>query len=35
MGILRHLKAWLRRGRLDDEMREELAQHPLAGLRAD
>jgi putative ABC transport system permease protein len=27
MSILRHLKAWLRRGRLDDEMREELAQH--------
>ena len=25
--MLRHLKAWLRRGRLDDELREELAQH--------
>jgi hypothetical protein len=23
----RHLKAWLRRGRLDDELRDELAQH--------
>ena len=27
MSVLRHLKAWLRRGRLDDELREELAQH--------
>lgn len=27
MGVVRHLIAWLRRGRLDDEMREELAQH--------
>lgn len=27
MRILRHLMAWLRRDRLDDEMREELAQH--------
>lgn len=27
MGVLRHLIAWLRRSRLDDEMREELAQH--------
>jgi predicted permease len=27
MRMLRHLVAWLRRGRLDDEMREELAQH--------
>ena len=27
MSMLRHLKAWLRRGRLDDELREELAQH--------
>ena len=27
MSLLRHLKAWLRRGRLDDELREELAQH--------
>jgi predicted permease len=27
MSILRHLKAWLRRGRLDDELRDELAQH--------
>src|SRR5687768_13232523 len=27
MGMLRHVKAWLRRSRLDDEMREELAQH--------
>ena len=25
--MLRHLIAWLRRGRLDDEIREELAQH--------
>jgi predicted permease len=25
--MFRHLKAWLRRGRLDDELREELAQH--------
>ena len=25
--ILRHLKAWARRGRLDDELRDELAQH--------
>ena len=31
MGILRHLKAWLRRGRLDDELREELA--PEIGVR--
>ena len=27
MGIVRHVKAWMRRSRLDDEMREELAQH--------
>src|SRR5436305_1801604 len=27
MTIFRHLLAWLRRGRLDDELREELAQH--------
>ena len=27
MRILRHLSAWMRRGRLDDEMRDELAQH--------
>jgi predicted permease len=27
MRITRHLKAWLRRGRLDDDLREELAQH--------
>jgi putative ABC transport system permease protein len=27
MSILRHLTAWLRRSRLDDELREELAQH--------
>jgi predicted permease len=27
MKVLRHLSAWLRRNRLDDEMREELAQH--------
>jgi predicted permease len=27
MTFWRHLLAWLRRGRLDDEMREELAQH--------
>ena len=27
MSILRHLKAWLLRGRLDDELRDELAQH--------
>ena len=27
MRILRHLNAWLRRGRLDDELREEMAQH--------
>src|SRR5262245_48312199 len=25
--IVRHLKAWIRRGTLDDELREELAQH--------
>src|SRR6185503_7678747 len=25
--IFRHIKAWLRRGRLDEELREELAQH--------
>src|SRR3954469_5193605 len=25
--IVRHLTAWIRRGRLDDELREELAQH--------
>ncbi|OFW06578.1 MAG: hypothetical protein A3H96_12995 [Acidobacteria bacterium RIFCSPLOWO2_02_FULL_67_36] len=25
--ILRHLTAWLRRGRLDDELRDEMAQH--------
>ena len=25
--IFRHLKAWARRGRLDDELRDELAQH--------
>src|SRR5688572_5023104 len=27
MSLLRHLKAWRRRGRLDDELREELEQH--------
>lgn len=27
MRILRHVTAWLRRGRLDDELREEMAQH--------
>ena len=27
MSLLRHLTAWLRRGRLDDELREELEQH--------
>lgn len=27
MNVLRHLKAWIRRGRLDDELREEMAQH--------
>jgi putative ABC transport system permease protein len=27
MSLLRHLRTWLRRGRLDDELREELAQH--------
>jgi putative ABC transport system permease protein len=27
MSIRRHLKAWIHRGRLDDELREELAQH--------
>src|SRR3954465_2621526 len=27
MRILRHLVAWLRRDRLDDDLREELAQH--------
>ena len=27
MSVFRHLKAWIRRGRLDDELREELAQH--------
>jgi predicted permease len=27
MRLIRHLWAWLRRGRLDDDMREELAQH--------
>jgi predicted permease len=27
MSLLRHVKAWLRRGRLDDELREELEQH--------
>src|SRR6476660_8277283 len=27
MNMFRHLRAWLRRGRLDDELREELAQH--------
>jgi predicted permease len=27
MGMFRHLAAWLRRGRLDDDLREELAQH--------
>lgn len=27
MTLLRHLLAWIRRSRLDDEMREELAQH--------
>src|SRR4029078_1658943 len=27
MSALRHLIAWIRRGRLDDELREELAQH--------
>src|SRR6187397_150494 len=25
--IFRHLRAWMRRGRLDEELREELAQH--------
>jgi predicted permease len=25
--IFRHLRAWLRRGRLDDELRQEMAQH--------
>ena len=38
MGILRHLSAWRRRGRLDDELREELAQHvawKAEGLMAD
>ena len=27
MSLLRHLEAWLRRSRLDDELREELEQH--------
>ena len=27
MIFLRHLLAWFRRGRLDEELREELAQH--------
>lgn len=27
MRMLRHLMAWVRRGRLDDELREELDQH--------
>ena len=27
MTIFRHLRAWMRRGRLDDDLREELAQH--------
>jgi predicted permease len=27
MGMFRHLQAWFRRDRLDDELREELAQH--------
>ena len=27
MRIFRHVTAWLRRGRLDDELREEMAQH--------
>ena len=27
MRMLRHLRAWVRRGRLDDDLREELAQH--------
>ena len=32
MRLIRHLWAWLRRGRLDDEMREELAQaHAVSG----
>jgi predicted permease len=38
MRLIRHLWAWLRRGRLDDEMREELAQHAAwkaAALEAD
>ena len=25
--LLRHLTAWLHRGRLDDELRDEMAQH--------
>ena len=25
--MFRHLRAWVRRGRLDDELRDELAQH--------
>src|SRR5215471_9485613 len=38
MRMVRHLLAWLRRGRLDDELREELAQHAAwsaAALEAD
>ena len=27
LSIFRHIRAWLRRGRLDEELREELAQH--------
>jgi hypothetical protein len=27
MSLLRHIRAWRRRGRLDDELREELEQH--------
>ena len=27
MGMFRHLRAWIRRSRLDDELRDELAQH--------
>src|SRR5215831_16689355 len=27
MRLIRHLLTWLRRGRLDEDMREELAQH--------
>jgi predicted permease len=38
MSLFRHLTAWLRRGRLDDELRDELAQHlewKVEGLIAD